>query len=238
MDRLEFHVVQELNLAQNYHVVLLFHDNIETKDTGHILDPFHVHYCIIHIAGSVVYLDYVALLHNNRTRCGDAQDTPTKLIITICNEYILLRILADGNQQPNLLAELQSTSIRHAGTSSSSSGHSSLHRVGQWNRSALGQSRPNTDGTGGKMWTNYGQMNARLPVADSSETTSGPKISTHESYQYVKVGLSKVEVLDEASLLHESLLKEAITMTYETVAPSTRKSYNSTSKKWTFFMQT
>lgn len=94
MNRLEFHVVQERNLEPLDDVVLLFYDSIATKDTGHILDPFHVHYRIIHIADSVVHLDYVALLHNNRTQHGDTEDIPPKLTITICSEYILLRIVA------------------------------------------------------------------------------------------------------------------------------------------------
>jgi hypothetical protein len=129
MNSLEFYVVQERNLVPQDDVVLLFNDSIETKDTGHILDPSHVHYRIISIDGSVLHLDYVALLHNNRTRRGDSKDIPPKLTITICNEYISLRTMEDGNKQPNLLAELQSTSIRLAGTSSSRI--SSFHRAGQ-----------------------------------------------------------------------------------------------------------
>ena len=45
-------------------------------------------------------------------------------------------------------------------------------------------------------------------------------------------------LIDKASLLRNFLLKEAITMTYRSIAPSTRKSYDSTWKKWTVFMQT
>jgi hypothetical protein len=37
MNSLEFHVVQERNLALHDDVILLFHDSIETKDTGHRL---------------------------------------------------------------------------------------------------------------------------------------------------------------------------------------------------------
>lgn len=43
---------------------------------------------------------------------------------------------------------------------------------------------------------------------------------------------------DKQRLLRDSLLKEAITMTSGSVAPSTRKAYNSIWKKWTVFMQT
>jgi hypothetical protein len=138
MDSLEFHVVQERALQPRDDVVLLFHDSIETKDTGDIMDPSHVQYRIININGTVLHLDYVAILHSNSARRNNSIDVPPpKLTITISTEYILLRNMADGNQQPDLLAELQSSSIRHAGTSCSSSGTSSLH-----------QSCPIADGTG------------------------------------------------------------------------------------------
>jgi hypothetical protein len=148
MDSLEFHVVQERTLTPRNDVVLLFHDSIETKDTGDIMGPSYVHYRIININGTVLHLDYVAILHNNRSGRNDSTDVPPKLTITISDEYILLRTMADGNQQPDLLAELQSSSIRHAGTFSSSSGTSSLHRAGQWNRSTVDHSHPTADGTG------------------------------------------------------------------------------------------
>ena len=149
LDRLEFHVVQDRQLVLHDDMVLLFHETSDTKDNGHVLDPSHVHYRIVLIAGSVLRLDFVALLHTNCTRSGDAGDIPPKLTITICNEYILLRTRADGNQQQNQLAELQSTSLRQEGTSSSRSGPRSLHRASQSNTSGTDQSLPIPDGTGG-----------------------------------------------------------------------------------------
>jgi hypothetical protein len=68
MDRLEFHVVPERALMQQDALVLLFHDSFDTKDTGHILDPSHVHYRLVHIDGSALRLDFVAVLHTTRAR--------------------------------------------------------------------------------------------------------------------------------------------------------------------------
>ena len=168
MDRLEFHVVQDRQLIHHDDIVLLFHETSDTKDKGHVLDPSHVHYRIVHIAGSVLRLDFVALLHTNRTRSGDAGDMPPKLTITICNEYILLRTWADGNQQQHQLAELQSTSLRQAGTSSSSSGTRSLHRASQWTTSETDQSRPIPDGTGGAAYNPRTLVNEMWPTERTS----------------------------------------------------------------------
>jgi len=43
VNRLEFHVVQKRILVQHDDMILLFHDSFDNKDTGHILDPSHVH---------------------------------------------------------------------------------------------------------------------------------------------------------------------------------------------------
>jgi hypothetical protein len=223
MDSLEFHVVQERALQPLDDVVLLFHDTAETKDTGDILDPSHIHYRLITINGTVAHLDYVAMLHNNIARRNTSTDVPPpKLTITISNEYILLRNMGGGNQQPHLLAELQSSSTRLAGTSSSSSGTSSLHRAGHVNRSTVDHSRPMADDSGSNHTTQRtierrsyagldelwppGRPDSRNRQSEDDERSEDSDTRKHTKTSIIRVGLSEVEVLGKHAV-HDDILR-------------------------------
>ena len=222
MNQLDFHVVQERVLVQHDDLVLLFHDSSDTKDTGHILGPTHVHYRIVNIAGSVVHLDFVTVLHTNHPRRSAAEDIPIKLTIIICNEYILLRSLADGHQQPNLLADLQSTDFREAAAQGSGSGSTILQRTSQGNRSTMSESRLLTDSTGGgnshhrpigqrasadvhELLTLGRQVNRSRHQQDD-ERSEDSDTRRHTKTSIIKVGLSEVEVLGKHAV-HDDILR-------------------------------
>jgi hypothetical protein len=131
-------------------------------------------------------------------------------------------LIKDGNQQPNLLAELQSTSVRHAGTSGSSSGTSSLHRAGQWNRSELDQPCPNTDGTGSnqsnqrtvaqrayadldELWPN-GRQTSRSRQLGDDERSEDSDTQKHTKTSIIIVGLSEVEALGKHAV-HDDICR-------------------------------
>ena len=69
MDRLEFHVVQDRQLIHHDDIVMLFHETSDTKDKGHVLDPSHVHYRIVHIA-LAVYCAWTSSLYSTPTVRG------------------------------------------------------------------------------------------------------------------------------------------------------------------------
>jgi hypothetical protein len=127
--------------------------------------------------------------------------------------------MAYGNQLPGLLVELQSSSIRHAGTSNSSSETSSLHRAGQWNRSTVDQSRPTADGTGSNQSTQKtmaqqayadldelwpaGRHTSRSRQLGDDERSEDSDTRKHIKTSIIKVGLSEVEVLGK----HDDILR-------------------------------
>jgi len=215
MDRLEFHVVQERALKQQDNLVLLFHDSFDTKDTGHILDPSHVHYRLVHIDGSALRLDFVAVLHTTRARSSFVEKIPPKLTITICNEYILLRTMADGDKQLTQFDELQSTSFHQAATSSSSSGTNSLHHAGHWSATSADHSRPPADRTEGSApnqrtlandsWPMERQASRGRHIGDD-ERSEDSDTRKHTKTSIIKVGLSEVEVLGKHAV-HDDILR-------------------------------